>query len=216
MILLAAAWAAMAPDRLRAVRRTLVWRWSDWRVMAGRGAVSGEIARTVALDQRRMHFRSHIGNGAPFGAMHRTQTILHPHLVVARERYDRVAAQLAIEPRDPFLDIRLVAFCLSLPPSQLQDQGWPKIILRRAMRDLLPIEISWRRGKEHLGWSFTQSVMKNWPIDRSGESPGDRKLDRFLPQPGSTRASFNQLRDMDKERQVELRILACWLDRNQM
>jgi asparagine synthase (glutamine-hydrolysing) len=92
----------------------------------------------------------------------RIQTISHPHLTAARERYDRVASAVAIEPRDPFMDVRLIEFCLSLPAAQLQQNGWPKIILRRAMGNLLPEEVLWRRGKEHLGWDFTLSFFNNW------------------------------------------------------
>src|SRR4029079_15584553 len=66
-----------------------------------------------------------------------------------------VAASLAIEPRDPFMDCRLIQFALSLPLEQLQQDGWPKFLLRRSMNGLVPDQVRWRRGKEHLGafWS---------------------------------------------------------------
>jgi asparagine synthase (glutamine-hydrolysing) len=83
--------------------------------------------------------------------------VLHPHIVVARERYDRTAAALGIEPRDPFLDLRVIEFCLSLPQEQLQHDGWPKIILRRATKDLLPDAVRWRVGKQHLGGDFSNA-----------------------------------------------------------
>jgi len=92
--------------------------------------------------------------------MQRTSAIRHPNLTAGRERYDRVAGQLGIEQRDPYMDIRLVAFCLSLPETQMQRDGWPKWILRRVMAGKVPPEVAWRNGKEHLGWNFTEAVLK--------------------------------------------------------
>ena len=38
--------------------------------------------------------------------------------------------------------------------------GWPKAILRRATAGLLPDEVRWRRGREHLGWAFTWALVE--------------------------------------------------------
>jgi asparagine synthase (glutamine-hydrolysing) len=92
-------------------------------------------------------------------ARERAAAIEHPYLTVGRERYDRVASAVAVEPRDPFLDRRVVAFCLSIPAGQKLQQGWPKAILRRAMAGKLPDAVRWRRGKQHLGWNFTKALM---------------------------------------------------------
>ena len=84
----------------------------------------------------------------------------HPGLTVGLERYNRVASALAIEPRHPFLDRRMVEFCMALPGGQKLNQGWPKAILRRSMAGRLPDGVRWRRGKEHLGWAFTVGLME--------------------------------------------------------
>lgn len=84
----------------------------------------------------------------------------HPYLTVGVERYNRAASSVAIEPRHPFLDRRLVNFCASLPGNQRLNNGWPKAILRRAMAGKLPDPIRWRRGKQHLGWSFTEALLE--------------------------------------------------------
>jgi asparagine synthase (glutamine-hydrolysing) len=91
--------------------------------------------------------------------MERAEVIEHPFQVVGRERYERVAASVAVEPRDPFLDRRVVALCLTLPGNQTLQGGWPKVVLRHAMADHLPDAVRWRNGKEHLGWSFTTALM---------------------------------------------------------
>ncbi|WP_223428713.1 asparagine synthase-related protein [Tateyamaria pelophila] len=124
-------------------------------------------------------------------------------ITVGRERYDRVAAHFGIEPRDPFMDRRVHTFCLSLPMDQLQKDGWPKVILRRAMAGLLPDEVRWRRGKEHLGYTFTESLFSQWPdwklvvmagINNSDGRISDRTLDAAKI-PMKTTASHSMLGD---------------------
>jgi asparagine synthase (glutamine-hydrolysing) len=119
-----------------------------------------ELARRVNLAARVEQLRSHSLVERIDFARSRAHALTQSHLVVGRERYDRTAAALAIEPRDPFMDLRVVNFCLSLPGAQLESGGWPKIILRRAMQGLLPDSVRWRRGKEHLGWRFTSALLQ--------------------------------------------------------
>jgi asparagine synthase (glutamine-hydrolysing) len=130
-----------------------------------------DFAERVALSER---LRTLDAQGDHTGllashASERAAAIEHPYITVGRERYDRVASAVAVEPRDPFLDRRVVAFCLSIPAGQKLRQGWPKAILRRAMAGKLPDAVRWRRGKQHLGWDFTQALMarmkERMPID---------------------------------------------------
>lgn len=93
----------------------------------------------------------------------RAQSILHPNLTAGRERYDQVAGSFGIELRDPFMDIRVIDFCLSLPPEQLHDGGWPKMILRRAIEQRIPDDVAWRQGKEHLAGDFSRRLLDSWP-----------------------------------------------------
>ena len=81
------------------------------------------------------------------------------YIPVALERYDRVAATYSIEPRHPFLDKRLVEFCLALPREQKVSHGWSKILLRQAMAGLLPDQVRWRPGWEHLGDDFSAALL---------------------------------------------------------
>lgn len=149
---------AWAPKAVRSWRREMTWKAKD-RAIGRTSLCSSDLAVRANLIERRTEARKlffgidHLTPGA------RSRGLGHPSIVVGRERYDRVASALAIEPRDPFLDLRLIAFALSLPRSQLQSHGWPKLILRRAMDGLLPNSMQWRRGKEHFGWWFTRRLM---------------------------------------------------------
>ncbi len=83
----------------------------------------------------------------------------HSNLTVGIERYRRVSAAHAIEARHPFLDKRLAEFCLSLPWDQKIYRGWTKILMRRMMKGVIPESVRWRRGREHLGWQFSNAII---------------------------------------------------------
>lgn len=63
------------------------------------------------------------------------------------EENDWKSAKFGLEARHPFLDKRLVEFCLALPVEQKNHHGWGRIIQRRAMEGLVPPEVQWRTGK---------------------------------------------------------------------
>ncbi|WP_208670722.1 asparagine synthase-related protein [Halomonas sp. TA6] len=55
-----------------------------------------------------------------------------------------------IETRFPFMDQRLIEFCLALPADNKLDNGWTRLILRAAMKDIYPASIGKRREKSNL------------------------------------------------------------------
>lgn len=60
---------------------------------------------------------------------------------------DKNSMRHGVEARLPFLDYRLVEYCLSLPGSLKISDGWTKYILRRSMSGKMPDSITWRRNK---------------------------------------------------------------------
>lgn len=67
---------------------------------------------------------------------------------------DRNAMAFGIESRLPFLDYRLVDYCLSLPDAYKLESGRRKSLLLDAMQDILPLPIQQRRDK--LGFASPQ------------------------------------------------------------
>jgi asparagine synthase (glutamine-hydrolysing) len=61
------------------------------------------------------------------------------------------AGAAGVEVRDPFLDRRLMEFCLALPASQKIRSGQTRIVARHGLRSVLPPEVSERRGKAPIG-----------------------------------------------------------------
>lgn len=167
------------PAQLReAVRHVLPDWWRQWRNARYRAQqlqraalaspLTADFAERINMPARRANNLAHIAFPAD-PQEQAVKRILHPYTLVGRERYDRTAAALAIEPRDPFMDLRVIEFCLSLPQEQLQRDGWPKLILRRALQDKLPDEVRWRRGKEHVGWMFTKALWNNIEVTANSE-----------------------------------------------
>ena len=76
------------------------------------------------------------------------------------EKLNNAAAAFELDIRFPFWDKRLVEFCLSLPPEQKLNQGWSRLVLRRAMTGILPPEIQWRGSKTNHAESFNYTLLK--------------------------------------------------------
>lgn len=71
-------------------------------------------------------------------------------------KVDRMSMAASLEARVPFLDHRLVEFALGLPAELKLSRGETKVILRRAVRDLLPEDVL-RKPKQ--GFSIP---LKHW------------------------------------------------------
>jgi len=156
--------SALATTPIRRLHRQLIGSYNLRRTVLRdirNSRIHPQFAARAGLEARlRTYYaNSPIGRAASY-VEERAQSLDQPYLIVARERYDRAASAVAVEPRDPFLDRRVVAFCLSLPGEQTFRDGWPKIILRRAMAGRLPDAVRWRNGKEHLGFAFTKAFVE--------------------------------------------------------
>ena len=74
--------------------------------------------------------------------LHRSVTALHD---VNLQRVDRMTMAHSVEGRVPFLDLDMIEVGLSVPVEhRLPRDGPEKLVLRRAVADLLPAEVVWR------------------------------------------------------------------------
>jgi asparagine synthase (glutamine-hydrolysing) len=151
---------AIAPDWVRALRRSYGPRRVFGRDEIAASLIAPEFAARVGLEDR---FADHqtrlLAPFRPGSPEQRARGIFQSRVTAARERYEREAARVQIEPRDPYHDLRVIAFCVSLPVEQLRRDGWPKSVLRRAMSNEVPADVLWRNKRTHLGWKFTQAVV---------------------------------------------------------
>ncbi|MGG6296558.1 lasso peptide isopeptide bond-forming cyclase [Leptolyngbya sp. AN02str] len=75
------------------------------------------------------------------------------------ELQDIAAAACSLEARHPFMDKRLIEFCLALPSHQKLKHGWTRMIMRRAMEGLLPEKVQWRSGKMDVTPGFLHGLL---------------------------------------------------------
>ncbi|HXB40153.1 MAG TPA: asparagine synthase (glutamine-hydrolyzing) [Bacteroidia bacterium] len=71
---------------------------------------------------------------------------------------DRNSMAFSIESRVPFLDHRIVEFCITLKNDWKIHEGWTKYILRKAAEPVLNPEVSWRKDK--MGFVTPQKTWK--------------------------------------------------------
>ncbi|MGQ9492127.1 MAG: asparagine synthase-related protein, partial [Anaerolineae bacterium] len=76
--------------------------------------------------------------------------------------YDRMAMAHGVEVRMPFVDWRLATYAFSLPPESLVGQGYTKLVLRRAMADLLPEAVAQRKDKIGFAAPVSQWLQTSW------------------------------------------------------
>jgi len=116
-------------------------------------------ARAGVTDRWQESRRARLSALSPGEPELRAKIVFKNENIVARERYEREAARLQIEPRDPFFDIAFLTFCLSVPLEAITHDGWPKVLARKALAGELPEAVLWRRGRSHLGADFTRTVL---------------------------------------------------------
>lgn len=146
-LLATSAGRAFTPAALRALWRPI----RDARALreALEGSVlSRDFAHRIDLGGRLRRFWAHRHpSRAGLAREIQARELSHPQIAAAAERYHRVAASCWIEVRHPFLDRRVVEFCLALPRRQKVDRGWSKLIVRRAAEGYLPDSVRWRRDR---------------------------------------------------------------------
>ena len=69
---------------------------------------------------------------------------------------DRMSMSCGRETRHPFMDYRIVDFLATVSARQKFQGGWPKWLLREAMRHDLPTSIAWRRDKK--GFNIPEAI----------------------------------------------------------
>jgi asparagine synthase (glutamine-hydrolysing) len=146
----------------QAKRHLMLPVWKRWRKLRGRPVSSSARLNILNPDlARRVGPRADRPVQASTTRQAHHDQLLSGFLRYATEAIDATGAHYGIEPRHPFLDRRLVEFCLALPPDQKLWQGWGRGVLRRAMKGVLPEEVRWRVGKTRLGAQFNRAILKD-------------------------------------------------------
>jgi len=82
-----------------------------------------------------------------------------PSLAEGLEAMNHYGAHFGIEPRMPFMDVRLIRYCLALPSEQSLQDGWTRAVLRQAMTGILPEAVRLRVGKARMWAANRQGLL---------------------------------------------------------
>ena len=88
---------------------------------------------------------------------------------------DRNSMAFSIEARVPFLDHHLVEYVYGLPPSEKISKGYTKVVLRKALADVMPEEVTWRVDKKGFVTPGEILWLRNqlrWLLDETIHLPG--------------------------------------------
>ena len=139
--------------------------------------VNPDLARRTRLGERLAESRTEERPAQTLREFQR-RTLTSPHLAYSFEKFDHYAAAFGVEARHPFMDKRLVEFCLALPPTQSLQGGWTRAVMRRAMTGVVPDRIRTRVGKtslekpyEYLLLEKSQSTLSQ-VVERLDEAAG--------------------------------------------
>jgi asparagine synthase (glutamine-hydrolysing) len=138
-----------------------------WWETAQTRCINGPIIR--AEFARRMHLRRRLADvdrrerTLRTSRVYHCEEVTHGVVVASLENCNKLCSAFGIEPRHPFFDKRLIEFCISLPREQRVCDGWTRMIVRRALADLLPEKVLHRGGKWGPGQYFARRL---WLLDR--------------------------------------------------
>ncbi len=141
-------WKRLARLRPRHVGARQV-KGGDWQDL-----LNPDFAVRTNMAERYKAWRKTLCNSARSEREGHYRVLTQPMQAFALEVHDSAAAAFAIEKRYPFWDRRVVEFCLSLPGEQKLFHGWTRMVMRRAMDNILPKKVQWRGGK----MDFTPSL----------------------------------------------------------
>ena len=137
---------AVAPSPVRRSWRRL--KRSGW---FGPAPIRADFARRIGLEERLRAAEPEGSRAIADGARRQHwRALTSPGLAAILETLAARAEAAGVELRDPFLDRRLMEFCLALPASQKIQQGQTRVVARRALGTLLPPEVRDRPGKAPL------------------------------------------------------------------
>jgi asparagine synthase (glutamine-hydrolysing) len=118
---------------------------------------------------------------------------------------DKNSMAYAIETRLPFLDYRLVEKTIALAPDLKIRNGWTKYVLRKAMGDVLPSDIAWRRNK--IGFEAPTEIWLTRHLDKMTREVCGSPFLRRICDEKRLQAEFPSL---DRNTQWRLYSLGLW------
>lgn len=125
--------------------------------------VSPEFVRRIRLRERmEQQFSDNLNDTANDSVAERLRILTSaPGMRGGCEGMALVADRFAIEPRHPWVDVRLANFFLSLPLERRVHHGWTKYLVRSWTTERVSSTAVWHSGKAHLGWRVISRAVRS-------------------------------------------------------
>ncbi len=180
--------------------------------------IRAEFARRIGLADRLRAAELTPSRGGTEGARHEHwRRLTSGRLLAIMETLAAAGGVAGVEVRDPFLDRRLMEFCLALPASQKIRQGRTRVVMRHALGALLPREIRERPGKAPLDLMLS-AALTAYGRDRLARLLDEaRSVLRPYVRPDAIERTHRQYLERGRPRDVhsvwQLATLTLWLRR---
>ena len=128
--------------------------------------IRADVAARTQIAERLAHHeaaRADAQRGSFGTAAAQQRMLTSEYLDGSFEKLDLYAAAAGVEARHPFMDVRLVELCLSLPSSEKLQNGYTRSVMRRALASRLPASVAWRANKSHLAAPHDAFVFDSEP-----------------------------------------------------
>lgn len=207
----------LIPESIINLRRVL--RGDKHPAWAFSNAIDPDFARRIGLKKRVQDLLPGGSNLVRTAREKHWEALNSATIPLALEWLDKISAAFSLQMRFPFFDRRLMEFCLALPPEQKLSQGWPRVILRRAMADILPEDIRWRYTKANFNPSILHGLLNHeqGTLERVVHSEL-QIIEPYVNIP-EVRAAYHRFSSQRSHRMIDSQtvysavILALWLQR---
>ncbi len=113
---------------------------------------------------RRTNLRERIQAAPALGVLrperdNQRASFLNPSIELGLSGLNQIGARFGLEPRHPFMDVRLINYVLALPPTLSLHNGWTRYVLRQAVSHRLPRDVAWRIGKADMSANTGHALM---------------------------------------------------------
>jgi asparagine synthase (glutamine-hydrolysing) len=168
--------------------------------------LGADLRRQIEIDYRRPRSEQRPEPGEQAAHWRLLTDELQPY---ALEVLHLNATALGVEARYPFWDKRLVELCLGLAPEQKLDEGWSRLILRRAMEGVLPAAVQWRRDKLDFAPHLIRGMLKHsLPLLNDIIFGDEEEIGRFMDL-AELRLAYERVKRL-KEEASGLDVQAIW------
>ncbi len=173
--------------------------WPDWLRKAARVAGRGNAFDDRFLSPQLRAMSSPAAEALARRAFSNLDTHLLTDLTTTRlpellQAEDRFSMAFSIESRVPFLDRAFVEYGIALPASQKIDDGVTKVVLREAMRGVVPDETLDRRDKQ--GYPTpANDWLRQYGVEYAGDLIGSQRFrERDVFDAGAAATAFDRWR----------------------